>query len=686
MSDTLARPTPYYIERDKSWMFFNHRILQEARRRDVPTLDRLTFLGIYSSNLDEFFRVRMATLSRLAEMTGRDVADDARHARELFTQLTAMDAEFSAEYEQALAELRANLESEGIMLVNESSLTPEQQHHVRCLFRSQVGPCLTPIWLSHLDVFSRESDSRIYLAIELQGLGCKTEYAVLQLPTDECGRFVPLPDADGKHCVMYLDDVIRFSLPMLFPGMGYTDFKAYSFKFTKDAEMDLDKDSGAGPLQKIARGVRSRRNGAALRVIYDADMPENLLKTLMKKLKLDTLDTVKPSGRYHNHKDFMGFPVMGRNDLHYEEWRPVVPPELKTGESLLQLISASDRFIHVPYHTFDYLIRLLQEAAVSRHVKSIKMTLYRVAKNSKVVKALICAARNGKKVTVVVELLARFDESSNISWAKTMQEAGINVVFGVEGLKVHSKLLLIGMKHGHDIAVAGTGNFHEGNAKTYTDYFLMTSRPALVNDIKQVFAFINRPYRLPELKHILMSPVNMRQRFTELIEREIANHRKGRQAGIKIKINHITDPEMVGLLYRASREGVPIEIAVRGNFSMVTGIKGESDTIHASGIIDRYLEHSRIFCFCHNGKWDVFLGSADWMPRNLDHRVEVVVPVLDEDIKADCLDTVEAALRDNTHARVADGTGRNLIAPGRSEEPFRSQQYLHDKYNKRIIS
>lgn len=680
-----ATPT---VDRDISWMYFNRRILLEAQRPEVPVLERLGFLGIYSNNLDEFFRVRMASLARASEGRGEVSAESARKALATFAEISDLDSDYSLQFEQAMAEVRGARLKEGIRIIDETSLDEAQKHAVRCLFRSKVSGYVAPMWLKHLEGFSRETDSRIYLGVELKGPGRSDQYAVIQLPDAECGRFVEMPDGEGgDRCVMYLDDVLRFCLPMIFPGMGFTEFNAYSFKFTKDAEMELDNDSSAGPMQKIARGVRSRRNGAALRVIYDAAMPQGLLKALMRKLKLDRLDTVKPSGRYHNHKDLMAFPTLGRTDLRYPAWKPAVPEELKSGESLLQVVSSKDRFVHVPYQTFDYVVRLLQEAAVSHHVKSIQMTLYRVARDSKIIKALICAARNGKKVTAVVELLARFDEQSNIDWAKKMQEAGVKVIFGVEGLKVHSKLALIGMKQGSDIAVIGSGNFHEGNAKAYTDYFLMTADRAIVRDVKEVFRFIENPSTLPKLKHLLMSPVNMRQRFEALVEREINHHRKGRPAGIRIKINHITDPGMVRLLERAVAEGVPVQIAVRGNFAMAPGLMPVGTPIYASGIIDRYLEHSRIFCFANGGEEEVFMGSADWMPRNLDHRVEVITPVLDPEAKADCIATVEAALRDNTHAHRCDGTGHDALADGieptgnRPGEKFRSQQWLHDKYS-----
>lgn len=673
--------TAPYVNRDISWMWFNHRILQEAGRVDVPVLERLAFLGIYSNNLDEFYRVRIATISRIAEMKGKGVREQSRKARELLDRLTETDNRYSKEYGEAVDKVTADLAEAGIRLLRPEDLDEKQSHFVRCIFRSKVSGFVSPVWLSRLSGFSREDDSHIYLAVELSGPELKTDYSVIELPTTTCGRFIDIPDdAEGKRCVMYLDDVIRFSLPMIFPGMGYTSFRAFSFKFTKDAEMEIDNDLHVGPLQKIAKAVKSRINGQTLRVIYDSEMPAPLLKALMGKLKLSKFDTLKPSGRYHNHKDFTDFPKNGRQDISYPAWPQVVRPELKQSQSLLQLIAEKDRFIHVPYHTFDYVVRLLQEAAVSKNVKSIKITLYRVARDSKIIEALICAARNGKKVTAVVELLARFDESSNIEWAQKMQEAGVNVVFGVEGLKVHSKLILITMHHGRRVAVIGTGNFHEGNAKCYTDYFMMTARPGITRDVEEVFSFIRRPYKPAHFRNLLVSPNEMRNHFLQLIDDEIRNAKAGQPAWIKMKVNHITDEEMVRRLYEASRAGVDVQILVRGNCSLVTDVDDWSEHIKALGIIDRYLEHSRIFIFRAAGEYKTFIGSADWMPRNLDNRVEVVTPVFDPEMKADLLRTVEFGLRDNVQARIADGTGRNLINPGDPSERFRSQEELHNVY------
>ena len=495
---------------------------------------------------------------------------------------------------------------------------------------------------------------------------------------------------------MFLDDVIRYCLPLIFVGMKYTDYEAYTFKFTKDAEMEIDSDLRTGVLQKISKGVKSRKRGEPIRFVYDEQIPKDLLKRLVDRLNVDKNDTRVAGGRYHNFKDLMKFPVCGRYDLKYPVWEPVFKPELNGKESLLTLIRQKDRSLHYPFHSFDTFIRVLREAAISKEVKSIKMTLYRLAKESKVIKALICAAKNGKKVTVVIELLARFDEASNINWSKRMQDAGIHVIFGVEGLKIHSKLVHIGTRHG-DIAWISTGNFHEGNARMYTDYTIMTAHRPLVREVNAVFDFIEKPYTPVNFKELLVSPNDMRKRLIALISKEIKNKEQGKEAYILAKVNHITDRALIEKLYEASTAGVQVELVVRGNCSLVTGIAGISENIHINGIIDRYLEHSRIFIFANGGEEKYYIGSADWMPRNLDNRIEVLAPVYDKEIQADLKRIVCYGYRDTAKGRIVDGTGENRpwenrpstlcknFTPALAEAEtatvvFRSQEELYRKY------
>ncbi len=672
-----------YLERDISWMYFNRRILQEACRPHVPILERMAFLGIYSNNLDEFFRVRVATQSRIAECMDRSATAEREKAKKLLKQIGKINSHYVKDYEEAVHTVTADLRKENIYLVSDTEVTPEQMQFIQSFYKAKIYGFLIPVWFSAIKLLDNENDENIYLAVKAVKSGEKTvsDYAFLELPVNICGRFVRLPDNGEKSYLMYLDDVIRCCLPLVFEGLGFDKFEAYAFKFTRDAEMEIDNDLRTGTLQKISKGVKSRKRGEPLRVIYDANMPKDLLKRVLKKLDLDSMDTVISSGRYQNHKDLMKFPDCGKPHLKYPAWPPILKKELDGAESLLRKIQEKDRFIHVPYHSFDSFIRVLQEAAVSKEVDSIKITLYRLAKESKVVKALIGAARNGKKVTVCIELLARFDEASNINWSKKMQDAGIKVVFGVEGLKVHSKITHIGMKKGPDIACVSTGNFHEGNARTYTDCMLMTAYPRLVKDVDHVFDFIERPYTPIRFKELLVSPNEMKNKFVTLINNEIKNKKAGKPAYIKIKINHITDPIMVNKLYEASQAGVDIDLVLRGNCSLVTGIPGISSNIRIHGIIDRYLEHSRIFVFANGGEEKVFIGSADWMPRNLDNRIEVITPVYNPEIKEEMKRIVEYGLKDTMQGRIVDGHGENRFwGEDTAEEPFRSQEALYNYY------
>ena len=667
-----------YVERDVSWMYFNHRILQEAEKEYVPLLERLSFLGIYSNNLDEFFRVRVASLSRIADDKNVD-KDTYKKIKKSLKTINRLNESFSKEYTAAVDKVETELANHGIRMVSETQLGDEQKAFLRNFFYEELNGSVNPIWLSQVDEITTLEDNRIYLLVDKREEGSdKSKYAIVKVPDRTYGRWIKIPSSDGCANIMYLDDVVRFCLPYVFIGMKKSSYTAYSFKFTKDAEMEIDNESDYGTMEKIAAGVNSRKRGEAVRIVYDAAMPKEIVKKIRERLNVKELDTALAGGRYQNHKDLMSFPDCGHTELCYPKWRHLMKPEFLSTESLLDQIRVKDRFIHVPYHSFNGYIRLLREAAIKPEVKAIKTTLYRLAKDSKVVKALIAAARNGKKVTAVVELLARFDEESNIKWSKRMQEEGVNVIFGVEGLKIHSKLLFIETKKGN-IACVGTGNFHEGNAKVYTDYLMMTARPRIVNEVARVFEFIDRPFSPMRFQELMVSPNSMKHRLLRLLDNEIKNAKQGREAWLKMKINHITDPDMVNKLYEASRAGVRIDIVIRGNCSLVPGVPKVSENIRCVGIIDRYLEHSRILIFCNGGKNKFYLGSADWMPRNLINRIEVYSPVYDADLQRDLLRTVEYGLRDTMNGRLIDGRGTNQFQPG---NPFRSQEALYNCYLK----
>lgn len=672
-----------WVERDISWMYFNHRILQEAQRNCVPVLERLAFLGIYSNNLDEFFRVRIATLAHIADSDNRNLHDEAILSAFTLKQINKINESYAKEYIHAVADVKRTMSEKGIRILNDKEVNDQQKSAISALYTNQLSGNILPVWLQNIEQMDNENDDSIYLAVimkrESKSTSVKHNYAVIKIPSSEFGRFFRLPDDKGNCCMMYIDDVIRYCLPWIFAGTPYTDFNAYAFKFTKDAEMEFDNDTDESKLQKVQKGIKSRKSGEALRLSYDETMPKELLKRIVKRLKISKSDSILPGDRYPNHKDFMSFPDCGKKDLKYPILTPIPATDFCGDTSVLGLIHQKDRFLHVPYQSFDAYLRFLREAALMPAVKGIKITLYRLAKHSKVVDTLIAAAKNKKKVVVVIELLARFDEANNIYWSKKMRDAGIEVIFGVEGLKVHSKITLIEMSGGN-IACIGTGNFHEGNAKVYTDCMLFTSYRPVTNDIEKVFDFIRTPFKPVKYNELLVSPNAMRKQITDMIDTEIKNKLMGRNAFIRIKINSITDSAIVKKLYQAATSGVVIDMVLRGNCTIKIDAKTSSN-MHIHGIIDRYLQHSRILIFCNNDKPRYYMGSADWMTRNLDGRIEVMTPVYNPDIQQQLERIVDYGLRDTVQARIVDGNGENkYYVPTQGDKPFRSQYELYKYY------
>lgn len=681
-------PAFRYVERDISWMYFNQRILLEAAKKQVPLLERLGFLGIYSNNLDEFFRVRVATLNRIIECEAKEVRKEKATAEAVFKQINKLNTVYTRQFEETFRSVVADLESETIYLLTDDQLTDEQKEYIRGFYKNKLNGSTFPLYFSQMKQVGELADSDIYLAIRLSYKGAsgknrRKEYALLEVPVGRFGRFIRLPDKEGRICLMFLDDVIRYCLPLIFVGKAYDRYEAYTFKFTRDAEMEIDNEIRSSVLDKVAKGVKSRKKGVPVRFVYDAQMPKDLLKILSGKLNIDKSDTRVAGGRYHNLKDLMRFPDCGRPDLKFPPQPPLFKPELEEEGSVLGLIRRKDRYLHYPYHSFSSYLRVLREAAISKDVRNIKTSLYRLAADSEVVKALICAAKNGKNVTVVIELLARFDEASNISWSKKMQDAGIRVVFGVEGLKVHSKLTHISSRKG-DIACISTGNFHEGNAKVYTDFTLMTADKAIAREVNAVFGFIEKPYAPAVFRQLLVSPNDMRRKLISLINAEIKRAKAGQEARIRAKVNHITDRALIKKLYEASAAGVEIDLLVRGNCSLVTGVEKISDRIRINGIIDRYLEHARVLIFGVGSHARYYLGSADWMTRNFDNRIEVMAPVYDPDIQRDLKRVIEYGLRDSMQGHMVDGSGENRPWPGTADAPFRSQEALYAGYREEI--
>lgn len=675
-----------YIDRDISWMSFNRRILLESAREDVPLMERLNFLGIYSNNLDEFFRVRVASLRRIAEDEDLSALQRKKAERTL-RKIYKLNKEYAETFEENFQQALDDLAEEGIRVVNELELTPRQEEQVFDFYIRQLGASTNPLSLRKMDFSADQIEESIYLAVQMkeleQGSGkpLRQSVGIIKAPVEKFGRFIRIADdEEGRVCIMFLDDVIRFNLKYIFAGLRFNSFEAYTFKFTKDAEMDIrEEDVDVGVVQRVSKGLRRRRKGEMLRVVYDADMPGSLRNKIFRKAGLDSNDAKVAGGRYHNLRDLMDFPKCGRQDLCNEPQMPILGDGIDFTESMIDQVLHRDRHLHFPYHSFNRFLRLLREAAISDEVRGIKCTLYRVAKDSNVINALIAAAKNGKKVTVVVELLARFDEESNIAWAKEMIEAGINVLFGPETLKIHSKLVHITTRHG-DIACIGTGNMHEGTARVYTDVMLMTANKSVAKEVADVFKYIEKPYLDTHFKELLVSPNDMRRRFIALINREIKNKLAGKPAYIMVKVNHIVDPALIKRLYAASQAGVDIDLLVRGNCSLVPGVKGVSENIRVYGIIDRYLEHSRIFIFCNNDDPLYFIGSADWMQRNLDRRIEVVTPVYDKEIQRDLHHIVACGLQDVSQGHYVNShDGR----PRREEAPtpwYRSQTDLYAYY------
>lgn len=685
-------PTHFpYIERDESWMYFNRRLLFEAERNDIPLLERLNYLGIYSSNLDEFFRVRIASLRKLSEVNSLATDEQRLRAKQTLIKVARLYKEYSVQYEKTLEHLTAELAKEKIYIINELELNSKQEEEVRRFYMEHVSSTVNPIFICSTSfVPERHLRESLYLVVSLRpNLVLKEDgspdLAILEIPTSVCGRFIRLSDGEnGESYIIMLDDVLRFCLPYIFAGMPYTEYEAYTFKLTKDSEIEIETDLRRSVIDQVSRGLKQRKNAEPIRVVYDIAMPEHILERLCQLPDLCKTDTLLGGGRYHNIKDMMKFPDCGRKHLRFPEWKQCLNDERDYADSILERIRAKDLGIHFPYQSFDMFLRVLREAAISPQVSEIRITLYRVAQHSKVIGALLAAAQNGKRVTAVVELLARFDEESNINWSKKLQEAGVHVIFGHEKFKIHSKLVHITTTQGGIVCI-GTGNLHEGNARLYTDYMLMTAEPSIAKDVYRVFDFIETPYLRTEFKHLLVSPNDMRHRLVALIDREIEHARRGRYAAFKIKINHIVDEDMVVKLYEASQAGVQIDLCVRGNCSVVPGLIGVSENIRINAIIDRYLEHPRIYIFENNGQPEYYLGSTDWMTRNLDRRIEVMAPVLDLDIQRELRMIVEYSLRDTAQGyQVNQGDRlplRLLLEPG--APLFRSQEALYNYYQYR---
>jgi polyphosphate kinase len=644
-----------YINREISWLSFNQRVLQEAADESVPLLERIKFLGIYSSNLDEFYRVRVATHTRMMNAGIRKVMG-GESPKKVLNQIQKVVLKLRDQFDDIFNDVLQKLEKENVFMINESQLNNEQTAFVQKYFEEEVRPKLAPIILDEKRKFPYLQNQIIYLAIHLSKSKKpdNARYALIELPTT-VPRFIVLPQKKERHYIIMLDDIIRFALADIFSILDYDQFNAYTIKLTRDAEFDISDDITKSFYEKIAKSIKDRQKGQPVRFVYDREMPKEMLAFLRAKSKMKDDENITPGGRYHNARDFMGFPTLGESHLCFEKQQQLKHPVFKPITSVFEGVKKKDVLLHYPYHSYHYVIELLREAAIDPKVKSIKITLYRLAGNSNVINALINAMRNGKSVTVVIELQARFDEEANIHWAEQLAEEGARILDGVPGLKVHAKLLLITRKETEKDALysyISTGNFNESTAKIYSDHGLFTSHVAISKEIKKVFDFLENNYKTFTYNHLLVSPFFMRKKLTKLIKNEIKIAATGKDAYIYIKLNNLVDKEMIEKLYQASSAGVKIKMLIRGICSLVPGIPGVSENIEVYSIVDKYLEHSRIIVFGNDGDEKYYLSSADWMIRNLDNRIEVATPVYDVAIQKELKSFLKTQFNDGKKARV----------------------------------
>ena len=672
------------LNRELSWLAFNHRVLQEAADTSVPLMQRLRFLGIYSNNNDEFFKVRMANLVRTIKKGKQPTLSCERNSDQLLQQIhqkiLVLQEEFQKIYRQILGEMREH----GIRILMETELDEKQQEFCRAYFRETISRQLVPLFLHTTLKVPFLSGSEIYLAVSMNTkTPSRKRFAILQIPVTESNpRFIRLPSAEGRHDIIFQDDVIRLCLDEIFFMFSYKTIHAYTFKLVRDAYLSLDDDLYKSLLEQMEEGLEHRQRGKPVRLIYDSSMPKDLLYRLADRLKLKE-NAFDAGGRYHMMRDLMKFPVI-LPELEPARIRPVQHPDIPPLSSLLKKMAEKDILLAFPYQTFDHVIDLLREAAIDPKVVSIHITLYRVANPSKIVTALINAAYNGKKVVAAVELMARFDEKHNVNIIDALQEAGVQVVYGPKELKVHSKLVLIqrcsapGKPKGY--VYVGTGNFNESTATLYSDFGLLTMNEDIVNDARNVFSFLVNPHKHFSCKRLVVAPYNMRKDFEKFIYNEIENAKKGKKAYIWIKCNNITDEEIIKLLYKASKAGVEVRLIVRGSCCLQPQHPDFSENIRAISIVDKFLEHARLLIFCNDDKEVVYISSADLMTRNLDRRLEVATPIQDKKIKEELIQYFLIQWSDNVKARDLTEFGKNSYVQGDSAYPVRSQVKLYDYY------
>jgi len=678
----------YIINREVSWLQFNERVLQEARDESTPLLERLKFLGIFSNNRDEFFRVRVATLTRMLNAENLDFPisfSPAELLSEIFEMVEDQEQLFTLTYNEILEKLAL----QDIFILREVDLSEKQSAYVADYFHNHVRHLIFPLMLDNLHDPAILEDRTIYLAVQMHSSSdaSKEEFSIVKVPSSSLSRFLTLPSEDKKTNIILLDDVVRFGLPFVFSILGFDTFQAFTVKVTRDAEMDIDNDVQKSFLEIMSESIKQREWGTPVRFVFDRAIPSKFLKKIRTQLKISDDDRQRGGDRYHNFRDFMDFPRVGSADLVYPPSPPMVHKDLKPYTSIFEVLRRKDIMLHFPYHSFNYIVDLLREASIDTSVRSIKMTFYRVAKRSNVMNALMNAARNGKSVTVFLELQARFDEEANIYWAETLQKAGVKVISTIPGVKVHSKLILIQRKEeGENIYYTNisTGNFNESTAKVYADYSLLTANQNIALDVHKLFLMLESRYNIPRFKEIVVSPFETRNFFLSRINAEIRNAKAGKEAWAIIKLNSLVDKKIARRLYEAAHFGVKITIIARGICVIQPGIPGISENIEAFSIVDKFLEHSRLYIFCNGGDNLYYISSSDWMQRNFDHRIEVTTPIYDPEIRQELWDMIQIQMRDNSKARLLDYKRVNQYKSTGSDRKVRSQFEIYEYFSKKI--
>lgn len=674
-----------FVNRELSWLDFNRRVLQEAQDERVPLIERIRFIGIFSNNLDEFYKVRYATVKRIAQVEAELDSIAGQKAEQLLQEITQKTTALQDDSFATIKQLTEELKSEQIFVLDEKMLDEEHAAFVHQYFNEKVSPSLLTVIISEQTRMPNTKGNNVFLGVRLeQANATEPLYALIEIPA-HLNRIVVLPARGEKQYVMLLDDLIRHQMQYIFSVFSPISITAYMVKFTRDAELDFDDDINKSYVDKIASSVRERVGGDPVRFVYDKKIEPDMLDLLLDKFQIGSRDSIIPGGRYHNRRDYMKFPSLGRTDLLYDKKPPLPIKGFSLDQSILTQIAKKDFLLYTPYHSFAYVIKFLREAALDPKVKSIFITIYRLSDNSQVANALIQAARNGKQVTVQIELQARFDEESNIRYAEILKNEGVHLVFGVPTLKVHSKICLIQRQEPDKLMRYGfisTGNFNESTARIYTDYTLFTANQQLLKEVNRVFNFLEKSYKVPSHKHLLISPFTTSTGLKERIEREIGLAKEGKNALIRIKINNLTNYDMVEALYNASQAGVQIRMIVRGICCLVPGVKGVSENIEVVSVVDRFLEHPRMVIFENGGDRDIFISSSDWMTRNLDNRVEVSCPIYDKEIQQELVDTFELSWNDNVKSRWVNDDSKPVYRTN-GAATLRSQEatYLY-YYNK----